>query len=45
MKMLQRADGTATFVTVFGVDEPVDEELATRIASESASAPTLSGLQ
>ena len=45
MKMLQRADGTATFVTVFGVGEPVDEELATRVASENASAPNLSGLQ
>ena len=45
MEMLQRADGTATFVTVFGVGEPVDEELATRVASENASAPNLSGLQ
>ena len=45
MKMLQNADGTATFVTVFGVGEPVDEELAPRIASESDSAPNSSGLQ
>ena len=44
MKMLQMADGTATFVTVFGVGEPVDEEFATRIASGSGSAPNLSGL-
>jgi hypothetical protein len=32
-------------VTVFGVSEPFDEDFATRIASESARAPNLSGLQ
>ncbi len=41
--MLQRADGTASFVTVFGV-EHVDEQCALRVAADSDSAPNASGL-
>jgi hypothetical protein len=45
MQMLQRADGTASFVAVFGVEEHVDEQRAPRIAAESDAAPIASGLK
>lgn len=45
MQMLQRADGTASFVAVFGVEEHVDEQRAPRIAAESDAVPNASGLQ
>jgi len=45
IQMLQRADGSATFAAVFGVQEHVEEELALRIASECDTEPNRAGLQ
>jgi hypothetical protein len=45
MRMLQKADATATFVAVFGVKMHAQEDLAQRIASESDAAPNHEGLQ
>ena len=45
MQMIQRADGTAKFAAVFGVQEHVEEALALRIASESDALPNSAGLK
>ncbi len=43
--MVQRADGTATFAAVFGIQQHVDEALALQIASESDAPPNGAGLK
>ncbi len=43
--MMQRADGTAAFAAVFGIQEDIDEGLAQQIASEGDSLPNCAGLK